>query len=218
MPDPVRYPGAMSITLVTISDTHALHDSIDVPEGDVLIHAGDLTNHGSLEDVVRFSEWLATLPHRHKLVIAGNHDFCFERDPEAARGALEGCIYLEDETVTLEGVRFYGSPWQPWFYDWAFNLRRGPEIRERWDLIPDDTDVLITHGPPAGYGDRTARGERVGCEDLLDAIARVRPILHVCGHIHEGYGLTSDGQTTFINASSCNLAYRPVQPPIVFEL
>ncbi len=203
---------------VVISDTHGLHDQLDVPDGDVLVHAGDLTRHGALEDVASLDAFLAGLPHRHKVVIAGNHDFCFERQPRLARQMLRHAIYLEDEAVTLDGVRFWGSPWQPWFYDWAFNLERGPEIRAKWDLIPIETDVLVTHGPPFGHGDLTSRGERAGCADLLDRIRELRPTHHFFGHIHEGYGVTHNGETTFVNASVCDLGYRPVQAPVVIDI
>jgi Icc-related predicted phosphoesterase len=203
---------------VVLSDTHGLHDHVEIPEGDVLIHAGDLTRHGGLEDVARFDAFLAGLPHRHKVVVAGNHDFCFERQPQLARQLLRHAVYLEDEAVTLDGVRFWGSPWQPWFFDWAFNLERGPEIRAKWDLIPAGIDVLITHGPPLGHGDLTSRGERAGCADLLDKIGELRPKYHLFGHIHEGYGLTRDGDTTFVNACICDLGYRPVQAPVVIEI
>ncbi len=204
--------------IVAISDTHNLHDAVDVPPGDVLIHAGDLTNQGSLDDVRAFDELLAGLPHQHKIVVAGNHDFCFERRPQVARAALRHALYLQDEAVTIDGIRFYGSPWQPWFYDWAFNLQRGPEIRAKWDLIPADTDVLITHGPPLGHGDRNVHGEPVGCADLHQRVQQVGPRYHVFGHIHEGYGTTSNGTTTFVNASVCDFRYHPVNPPQVFDL
>ncbi|MEE8524212.1 MAG: metallophosphatase domain-containing protein [Thermoanaerobaculia bacterium] len=203
---------------VVISDTHGLHDQVQIPAGDVLIHAGDLTDHGALEDVARFDAFLSALPHRHKVVVAGNHDFCFERQPGLARQLLRHAIYLEDEAVTLDGVRFWGSPWQPWFYDWAFNLERGSEIRAKWDLIPAGTDVLVTHGPPLGHGDLTSRSERAGCADLLDRIGELRPKYHFFGHIHEGYGVTRDGGTTFVNASVCDLGYRPVQAPVVIDI
>ncbi len=203
--------------LVVISDTHGLHDRLEIPEGDVLIHAGDLTSHGDLHEVRAFDAFLARLDHRYKLVIAGNHDFCFERRPAAARALLRHAVYLEDEAALVEGVRFYGSPWQPWFYDWAFNLERGAEIRAKWDLIPGDTEVLITHGPPLGHGDVTARGDSAGCADLLERIRQVRPRFHLFGHIHEGYGTSSDGTTTYVNASTCDLRYRPVNPPVVLD-
>ncbi|MCI0709994.1 MAG: metallophosphatase domain-containing protein [Chloroflexi bacterium] len=203
--------------LILISDTHAYHQHLQIPDGDVLIHAGDLTRIGELKDVVAFNDFLGTLPHPHKIVIAGNHDFCFERKPDEASPLLTNTIYLQDSEVTINGVKFYGSPWQPWFYDWAFNLRRGAEIREKWDLIPSDTGVLITHGPPFGYLDKTSRGDHAGCEELLKAITRIRPKLHVFGHIHEGYGVIEGQHTTFVNASICTLDYDPTNPPIEYN-
>lgn len=117
--------------------------------------------------------------------------------------------------MTLEGIKFYGSPWQPWFFDWAFNLQRGAEIRAKWDLIPLDTDVLITHGPAFGILDKTTRGARVGCEELLKVIEQVKPQLHVFGHIHEAYGIYSNDNLSFVNASNCDVQFNLVNPPIV---
>jgi Icc-related predicted phosphoesterase len=207
----------MTVRLVAISDTHGLHRQLTIPDGDILIHAGDVTGRGQLSQVADFNEWLGTLPHRHKLVIAGNHDFCFERQPDETTALLTNCIYLFDEAITLDGLHFYGSPWQPWFFDWAFNLKRGSEIRAKWNLIPPQTDILITHGPPLGHGDLTYRQERVGCADLIEVVAEKRPSYHIFGHIHEGYGVTHNEHTTFINASSCTLQYQPIQPPTVFD-
>ena len=112
----------------------------------------------------------------------------------------------------------WGSPWQPWFYDWAFNLQRGPEIRAKWDRIPAGVDVLVTHGPPAGILDRVVDGRSVGCADLLDAVRRVRPLLHVFGHIHEAYGEVERDGTRFVNASTCTVRYAPVNAPVVVDL
>ena len=216
--------------LVCLSDTHNLHASLRVPDGDVLVHSGDATMHGTTEEVGDFDAWLAGLPHRHKLVVAGNHDFLFEREPEAARKLLRSAVYLQDSGVEIEGVRLWGSPWQPWFFDWAFNLRRGRPLREKWDLIPQGTDVLITHGPPHGILDRvggpvprlmagvTGRGAHVGCEELREAVYRLRPRLHVFGHIHECYGVEARDGTTFVNASNCSRAYRATNPPVVVDL
>lgn len=208
----------MSIRIVAISDTHSRHRELRIPNGDILIHAGDLTDLGELSDVRDFNTWIGSLPHKHKLVIAGNHDFCFEREPSEAKSLLTNCTYLLDDVITIEGITFYGSPWQPWFYNWAFNLKRGPEIRAKWDLIPNEIDILITHGPPIGYLDQTYLGERVGCEDLLNAIRRIQPAYHIFGHIHEGYGRKTNGHTEFINASSCSLNYEPINPPMIIDL
>ncbi len=204
--------------LVCISDTHGLEPKEPLPPGDVLVHAGDLTKHGSLEEVAAAHAWLASLPYPHKVVIAGNHDWAFAQEPELARALLDGVTYLQDAEQAIDGVRFWGSPWQPWFFDWAFNLERGAALAEKWAQIPAGVDVLVTHGPPAGHGDRTVRGEGVGCADLLAAVERLAPRVHVFGHIHEGYGVTTAGATTFINPCICDVRYRPVNPAIVFDL
>jgi predicted phosphohydrolase len=204
--------------IVCVSDTHNQHGSLDVPAGDVLVHAGDFSMAGRAREISAFDAWLGTLPHAHKVVIAGNHDWLFQTDPDGARGLLTHAQYLEDSGTVVDGLRFWGSPWQPWFLDWAFNLRRGAEIAAKWALIPDRVDVLVTHGPPHGVRDRVEDGDLVGCEELSRALDRVRPRLHVFGHIHEGYGVTRRGNLTLVNASSCDVSYRPVNPPIVIDL
>jgi len=207
-----------ALRVVCISDTHTQCRRVEIPPGDVLIHAGDLTGSGSLEELASEAAWLRTMPHTHKVIIAGNHDFCFERCGEAARALCDGLIYLEDAEVTVAGLRIYGSPWQPRFFDWAFNLDRGEPLRRVWSMIPEGLDVLVTHGPPRSLGDRTAAGEAVGCDDLLDATRRTAPTYHVFGHIHEGYGVHREGSTTYVNASTVDLGYRPVNPPVVLEV
>jgi predicted phosphodiesterase len=147
--------------IVCLSDTHGTHERLTVPEGDLLVHAGDFTNLGRPAEIERFDRWLGTLPHPHKLVIAGNHDFLFERKPEKARALLTNARYLQDEACEVNGLRLWGSPWQPWFHDWAFNLARGPELAAKWALVPERIDVLVTHGPPAAILDRTHGGEAV---------------------------------------------------------
>ena len=206
--------GPASLTMVLLADTHGVHRDLAVPPGDVLIHAGDVTRRGTLDEVEDFDDFLGSLPHRHKIVIAGNHDFCFQRRPAEARARLTRATYLEDEATSVEGLKVYGSPWQPWFYDWAFNLRRGAEIAAKWALIPDDTRVLVTHGPPFGIGDLTGRNDHAGCADLLARVREVEPALHVFGHIHEGTGVYREGATTFVNASTSE----GETPPIVIEL
>lgn len=204
--------------IVCLSDTHTHHRKLTVPDGDVLVHTGDFTRKGSEADVADFNAWLGTLPHPHKLVVAGNHDFLFEQNNVLARSLLSNAIYLQDSGVVIDGVRFWGSPWQPWFYNWAFNLPRGAALAERWALIPPDTDVLLTHGPPFGVRDLTDRGEPVGCEELRKAIMQLNLRLHVFGHIHEAYGEVTFGGTRCVNASTCTLQYRPANAPIVVDL
>jgi Icc-related predicted phosphoesterase len=188
--------------LVAMADTHGFQAQLEVPDGDVLVHAGDLTQRGTLRELERVADWLRALPHRHKVVIAGNHDFGLQRTPAQARALFHGLTYLEDEAVELDGLRLYGSPWQPWFHDWAFNLRRGPALDEKWQRIPEGLDVLVTHGPPAGYGDLVYRGERVGCEDLTRHLARAAPRVHLFGHIHEDPGQWQVGATRVCNVTT----------------
>lgn len=203
--------------IVLLSDTHERHREIEVPDADLLIHAGDATFNGDLEAIADFDDWLASLPHRHKVVIAGNHDRTFETAPAKARPLLRHVTYLEDAGTDVAGIRIWGSPWQPEFMSWAFNLPRGAELRAKWSRIPRDTDILVTHGPPFGQGDFVARGELVGCEELAMRLTELDVRLHVFGHIHEGYGVTTARKTMFANASNCDLAYEPTQPPILLE-
>ncbi len=203
--------------VVCLSDTHLRHAGLDVPDGDLLVVAGDVTRRGAPEELAEVDRWLAGLPHRHKVLVAGNHDFGLQHDPGAG-ARLTGATYLEDSGTTVDGLTVWGSPWQPLFFDWAFNLPRGAPLRERWDLIPAGTTILVTHGPPRGILDRVDDGQHVGCDDLLTAVRRVRPRLHVFGHIHESAGTTEVDGTVFVNASVCDRRYRPVNPPIVVEL
>lgn len=204
--------------IICLSDTHGLARGIVVPDGDLLVHAGDLSARGLAGEIAAEAAWLRSLPHRHKVVIAGNHDFLFERSPSTARALLDGLVYLEDSEATIAGLRVYGSPWQPEFCGWAFNLPRGEALRAKWDRIPGGIDLLLTHGPPKGHGDLTDYGEHVGCADLLDAVRRVKPRWHVFGHIHEGRGTTEEDGTVFVNASVCTASYRPTNSPIVIDV
>jgi len=210
------------VRVVCMSDTHLVHErgEVEVPDGDILVHTGDATHKGTPDEIRRFDDWYAAFPHRHKIFVAGNHDFGFERTPEEARALLDpSIVYLQDAEATLEGLRFYGSPWQPWFMDWAFNLSRGPEIRAKWEQVPAGIDVLLTHGPPQGIGDRLVGGEEVGCADLFEEITtRIRPRLHVCGHIHEARGQVERDGTLFVNASIADERYRLAHGAIVVDL
>ncbi len=189
--------------IVAVADTHCYERHLGaLPDGDVFVHAGDLLQRGTIDELCQAAEWLRALPHAHKLVVAGNHDWCFQRAPVVAARALAGAAtYLEDAGTTIEGVSFWGSPWQPEFFGWAFNLRRGAALREKWSRIPAGLDVLITHGPPRGIGD-LVQGDHAGCDDLLAAIAERRPRLHLFGHIHEAGGFWQRGDTAFANVTT----------------
>jgi len=218
------------LTLVLLSDTHGLHRRLPhpIPEGDVLIHAGDFCGHGRAEEVRDFAAWMGDLPHPHKLVTPGNHDRPIEEDPSTFRAAFaaHGIDLLINDAIDIEGFRFFGSPYTPTFYDWHFMRDRGPTLRAEWAKIPEETDVVITHGPAYGHGDLAPpwRGEparHVGCFELLLRLRAIRPRLHVFGHIHGGHGLTVSDElpsTTFINAALCTEAYHPTNRPQRFEL
>jgi predicted phosphohydrolase len=206
------------VRIVCLSDTHNRHAHIDVPDGDVLLHAGDATMMGRPDEIAAFDRWLGTLPHKHKILVAGNHDWLFQLEPPKARSLITNAVYLEDAETVVEGLRVWGSPWQPWFMDWAFNLPRGRALADKWALVPTGIDILVTHGPPWGILDMVDRGENVGCADLLRELARIRPRLHLFGHIHEGYGRLERDGTHFVNASICTVEYRPTQAPVVVDL
>ena len=202
--------------LVAVADTHLFHDELDVPDGDVFVHAGDLCRGGSLEELREAFAWIRALPHAHKVVIAGNHDFAFLEHAEAARAvaAEAGVIYLQDSGATVAGATFWGSPWQPEFNDWAFNLPRGHALAEKWALVPERVDVLVTHGPPLGIGDRGPVAGRLGCEDLLERVRLAAPRVHVFGHIHQDGGAWEIGATLFVNATT----WECERAPTVIEL
>lgn len=218
--------------IVCISDTHGFHDKVKVPHGDYLIHAGDISMKGDPYEIRRFAEWFGEQPHNYKVFIAGNHDFGFDK-PTTKKDYIgtilafsqnwQETIYLEDSGVELGGLRFWGSPWTPRFYDWAFMKERGEEIKKVWDKIPDNIDVLVTHGPPYNVLDLTTRGDRAGDEELRNWYLlhpQNNPRLHVFGHIHEGYGKkdTTILPTIFVNASSVDQNYRPINRPIIIDL
>ena len=208
------------IRIVCISDTHGQHAKLGVPDGDVLIHAGDFMAFGDTpSEIVDFNQWLGKQPHRYKVVIAGNHDWMFERHPGAARELLGNAIYLENSGTEVAGLKIWGSPVQPEFNNWAFNVARGAAIRRYWEMIPDSTDVLVTHGPPFGMLDKSHPSTaHLGCEELAKAVEQIKPRLHIFGHIHGGHGqLIADGMC-FVNASVVNEAYRLVHEPQVVEI
>ncbi|CAH2011796.1 unnamed protein product [Acanthoscelides obtectus] len=224
-----------------MSDTHMQNITYNVPDGDIFIHAGDFSNLGQRQSVIKFNNWLGSLPHKFKVVIAGNHELTFDarclnyfqqimfirgkssaiEDVMHVRDYLTNCIYLQDSGIQLYGVKIYGSPWIPVHYGvgGAFSRYRGRDLLSQWNKIPRDTEILVTHTPPVGHGDLVQSGIRVGCVELLNTVLyRVRPKYHIFGHIHEGYGVTSNGEISFVNASSCNVKKNAVNLPIVFDM
>lgn len=208
-----------------ISDTHGKHEYLTskgmgniLGNGDVLVHAGDISNVGKVNEIKDFLDWFCNTDFTHKIFIAGNHDFGFEVVHDIAPEYKEkGVHYLYDSEVVIDGVKFYGSPWQPEFYDWAFNLPRGEKLAEKWSLIPMDTDVLITHGPAFGMHDWVPSGTQVGCQDLFHRVMEVKPKIHVCGHIHCAYGQKWFNEVEFLNAAVLNERYQHENKPISLE-
>jgi len=216
----------MKITL--ISDTHTKHKEItkDLIGGDLIIHAGDLSNMGYLNEVRDFFKWYKQLPYDEKVFICGNHDFGFQDYPVEIEMMLREhpeIDYLQDNMYVIgddytTGIKIYGSPWQPRFYDWAFNADRGDDIKQHWDKIPNDIDILVTHGPAFGHLDKIiGQTNSLGCEELTKAIERVKPKIHVCGHIHSGRNIVFSDGTLFINASVLNEQYQYTQKPITID-
>lgn len=210
--------------LVCISDTHGDHEGIELPDGDVLIHAGDLSSHGQMAETRAFMQWLGAQAFDHILCIAGNHDRFMEQEPSmAAQFAQDhGVLLLNDSGCAIDGVRFWGSPITPRYFDWAFMRDPGRPIEAHWHLIPQETDVLITHGPPHGIMDEVQRPdgsvENTGCPSLLAKVRSICPVVHVFGHIHEGHGSVNQDGIAFFNVSTMDKHYRRAHLPVVIDL
>lgn len=221
----------MPVKVVHISDTHNQHKGMVIPAGDILIHSGDATGRGMHYEIEAFGEWFRSLPHRHKIFVSGNHDLLFEKNQAAAKTAFfgtdkpsfdDGVHYLQDEEVTVDVdgrlLTIYGSPWQPWFHNWAFNAYP-PEIAQIWAKIPKrGIDILVTHGPARDILDRCLDGRRVGCPELGRVIQEIKPLIHMCGHIHEDNGVYVRNGVTYSNAAMLDLNYRPNNTANVFEV
>jgi Icc-related predicted phosphoesterase len=218
----------MKITF--ISDSHNKHKQIteDLPGGDLLIHAGDISSMGYKHEIQQFCKWFNSIEnYTVKTFIAGNHDFGFQREPKMAKEVVNSykeIVYLQDSFlgygVDLENyVKIYGSPWQPEFHNWAFNLpKNGLELAQKWNDIPDDTDILVTHGPAFGYLDKImGQYDNLGCELLTKRIKTIKPKIHVCGHIHSGRNIVFDDGTLYINASVLDEQYQYTQKPITID-
>jgi Icc-related predicted phosphoesterase len=216
--------------ITAISDTHNYHKKITpfLPGGDILIHAGDISSMGYNHEIETFCKWFDSIDNYDlKVFIAGNHDYGFEKrsaDVLEIVNSYKWITYLQDNWVgfqkgNMREIRIWGSPWQPEFYNWAFNLpRNGKELETKWKMIPNDTDILITHGPAYGYVDRVIGSyDNLGCEKLIERITELELDIHICGHIHTGYGHNTNGKTHFINASVLNEDYVFTQYPITFD-
>lgn len=211
--------------IVHISDTHGYHDSIEtLPTGDILVHSGDISMRGGMVEIIQFNSWLGTVAHNYKYgvyVTPGNHDWLFQQNLSLAKSLMSNANVLLDEHTTIENKVFHFSPQTPVFFDWAFNVERGAALAAYWELIPNNTDVLVTHGPPHGILDREPSivREHVGCEELAKVVGgRVRPKLHLFGHIHGEYGQVQVGETTYVNASICTERYQPTNLPVVLDV
>lgn len=216
------------VKILFISDTHAQHDGMEkkwgMPNADIIVHAGDFSGYGSENALRKFLKWYGNLNYEHKIFIAGNHDWIFERDRSWGIQLVNRYSkkyskihYLEDNGVELMGVKFYGTPVNRPFFDWAFN-RPEEKMAQHWAAIPDDTDVLITHNPPYMIKDFSSGGseEHCGSPSLYREVTeRIKPDIHVFGHIHEQYGVSYIGETTFINASN---GYKLENPPILMGI
>lgn len=212
--------------IVVISDTHCYEP--EVGQGDLLIHAGDFLSSGGLSEASKAGKWFGQIVKNFKQVvcIAGNHDRTFEKRGKDATQEFfnqfaNNISYLCHESIEVDGIQIFGSPYTPEFCNWSFNVHRGPEIRKYWDRIPADTDVLVTHGPPRGILDQAAPHygtEHFGCDDLREVVQTIKPQIHLFGHIHGGRGMQKIGDTTFVNASMVNEAYQQVYEPFVVEV
>ena len=218
---------------VFISDTHGDHNNMyyPIPEGDVLIHAGDLTNVGTQNDIQRFVEWYQNLTgFDTKIFIAGNHDWGFYHKRNWLQHLINDenlsqsdCVYLEDSELIIETpelskpIKFYGSPWQPRFLDWAYNATE-EQLFKIWKKIPNDTDILITHSPAHSILDKVVgRHDQLGSVTLYNRIMEIKPKIHVCGHIHSGRGVMEKDGIVFINASVATESYDMIYKPIVID-
>ncbi len=203
--------------LVIIADTHTFHKKVQLPKGDILIYAGDAEIRNDME-LMFFINWFQSLDYKHIIWIGGNHDFYLEEMHQ--RNAIPkmpyNIHYLINTGITIEGIKFWGSPFSSQFGRWAF-MGHLEDLKPIWNLIPSDTDIIITHSPPFGINDQCVNGVSVGCPALRDKLKEIKPSYHICGHIHEAYGVYQDEHTTYINASLLNEYYKMVNEPVVID-
>jgi len=207
------------LKVVIVSDTHDQHEALGVLRGDVLIHCGDsgIGYQRNAGEVERLDDWFGRQDFRHILVIGGNHDHQLQARARMQRPVLRNAAYLQDDGMTIDGILFYGAPWTPELVGWAYYLPQD-QMRRKWDLIPDNTDVLITHTPPSGILDRNSHGKACGCPDLQRRVAELRPRVHCFGHVHASAGILRTPLTTYVNAAMVNSRYEIVHRPCELEL
>lgn len=212
------------VKIVAISDSHT-YENFEVPDGDILIHSGDISFRGTFAEMNKGMKWLGKFPHKIKIFVCGNHDFLGQEDSLLMKELAKenDIIYLENSGIEVLGLRVWGSPVSPFFNNWAFNKQRGEEIARYWKMIPDDTQILVTHGGPMGILDLVDRGTsneaHVGCEELRKRVDELKDLrLHCFGHLHDNNGQYKDSLgKLFVNAAICNESYAAIQlPQVVF--
>jgi Icc-related predicted phosphoesterase len=210
----------MSSSLIKICACSDLHGNLpDLPEADIVLIGGDITPYtnelmqAKWLDVV-FRDWLNNIKGE-VVAVAGNHDYIFEKTSHLVPKDLPW-HYLQDSMVKINGLNIYGTPYQPRFMDWSFNADE-PFLKRKWGMIPEDTDILLLHGPPLGVGD-TVHKEHTGSPSLRDRILEIEPTIAVFGHIHEGRGVYTLGKTTCLNATLVDAKYEVAYTPYVVEM
>ena len=211
----------MRICIISDKHNHPLRN-MNLPDADVLLHAGDWTGHGSLVEVEQFNNYCGQVKDKFKygiLCCAGNHELGVEANYTLSKSLLTNVSMLTDEAIEIEGVKFWFSPFSKWFFGWAWNLHPGKELEDKWNQIPEDTNVLITHGPPKFMLDTLPSGEAAGDLELYNRILQLENLrLHGFGHIHAAHGVkTSVSGMVYANASICTESYKATNKPLLFD-
>lgn len=203
--------------IICISDTHNKHEDLILPDGDCIVHAGDFTEAGTKKETTNFLEWYSSTPYKHKILIAGNHDFYLQKKSSKLEQFIPSNIhYLEDTGVSIEDINFWGSPYTPGDNSWAFTKDRGRPISQHWSKIPAITNILITHTPPFGTLDEVDNKSMIGCKNLKERLSKLNISHHIFGHVHNDYGKVKREKTTYVNSSSLDQSHRIINHPISF--